>query len=331
MKKKFAVLIAMILGIAMVLGGCGAQEEANIEAQTVKIAVLSGPTGMGMAEMMVEKPELADGVELDFTLATAADQIIADIINGTYQVAAVPTNLAATLYNKTDGAVVLGCVNTLGNLTIVGTKDQEVGSLKDLKGKTIGATGQGANPEYILKALLEKNGLDPDTDVTIQWYSEHAEAAAALASGEIQIAMLPQPFATSAQAQNPDLTELVDLNTAWEEAYGSQLEMGCVVVNKEWAENNSALLKKFMDAYRESVESITADTEESAQYVVDAGIMTSVELAEKAIPNCAITFIAPDEAKDDLNNYLQILYDFNASAVGGELPATDSDFYSLSW
>lgn len=331
MKKKFAVLIAMILGIVMVLGGCGAQEEAKIEAQTVKIAVLSGPTGMGMAEMMVEKPELADGVELDFTLATAADQITADIINGTYQIAAVPTNLAATLYNKTDGAVVLGCVNTLGNLTILGTKDQEVGSIQDLKGKTIAATGQGANPEYILKALLEKNGLNPDTDVTIKWYGEHAEAASALASGEVSIAMLPQPFATSAQAQNSDLTELVDLNTAWEEAYGSQLEMGCVVVNKEWADSNAALLAKFMDAYSESVNSVNADTEESAQYVVDAGIMQSVELAEKAIPNCAITFIKPADAKDDLNTYLEILHDYNADAVGGDLPATDSDFYSLSW
>lgn len=186
MKKKLTILLALILGLMCILTGCG---EEKIEPQTVKIAALAGPTGMGMAPMIVDKPTLADGVELDFTVATSADQITADIINGTYQIAAVPTNLAATLYNKTDGKVILGAVNTLGTLSIVSDSGANINSISDLKGQTIGATGQGSVPEYVLKSLLKSNGIDPDTDVTIQWYSEHAQAAAALAAGEITIAI----------------------------------------------------------------------------------------------------------------------------------------------
>ncbi|MGI6108235.1 MAG: ABC transporter substrate-binding protein [Eubacteriaceae bacterium] len=329
MKKKLAILLALIIGLMCILTGCG---EEKIDPQTVKIAALSGPTGMGMAPMMVDKPTLADGVDLDFTLATSADQITADIINGTYQIAAVPTNLAATLYNKTNGKVILGAVNTLGTLSIVSDSSLNINSLADLKGQTIGATGQGAVPEYVLKSLLTANGINPDTDVTIQWYGEHAEAAAALASGEIQIAMLPQPFATTTLAQNSNLTASIDLNQAWSDANnGQQMEMGCIVVNKEWADNNPALVKKFMEAYKASIETINSDSDEAAQYVADAGIIPKKELAKKAIPNCAITFISAQDSKKDLNGFLTTLYNYNPASVGGSVPAEDSSFFSLTY
>ena len=329
MKKKLTILLALILGLMCILTGCG---EEKIEPQTVKIAALAGPTGMGMAPMIVDKPTLADGVELDFTVATSADQITADIINGTYQIAAVPTNLAATLYNKTDGKVILGAVNTLGTLSIVSDSGANINSISDLKGQTIGATGQGSVPEYVLKSLLKSNGIDPDTDVTIQWYSEHAQAAAALAAGEITIAMLPEPFAPTTLAQNSNLTKSIDLNTAWSDANdGQQMEMGCIIVNKEWADNNPALVKKFMAEYKASVETINSDSDEAAQYVVDAGIIKSAELAKKAIPNCAITFISAQDAKKDLNGFLTTLYDYNPDSVGGSVPAEDSSFFSLSY
>lgn len=331
MKKRFAVLIAMILTLSTIFAGCGAQE-AKIEPQTVKIATLAGPTGMGMAPMMNDDKEIAEGVKLDFTLATSPDKVVGDVINGTYQIAGLPTNTAAVVYNKTGGKVVLGAVNTLGTLSIVGDKSVEgITSIADLKGNTIGVVGQGAVPEYVLRALLEKNGLNPDTDVTLKWYAEHAEAAAALVSGEVQIAMLPQPYATSALTQNQNLVQLIDLNTAWEEAYGCQMEMGCVVVNKEWADTNPELLKKFMDEYKVSVDEIKTDDDQAAKQVVQAGILQNEDMAKKVIPNCALTFISAQDAKEDLNTFLQTLYNFNPESVGGTLPALDSDFYSLSW
>ncbi|MDD2415003.1 MAG: ABC transporter substrate-binding protein, partial [Eubacteriaceae bacterium] len=295
MKKKGFLFFSVLALCLVCLTGCGT---AKVEPQTVKVAALSGPTGMGMAQMITDGVNLGDGVTTEFTVATAPDQLVSQVINGDYQIAALPTNTAATLYKKTNGAIELGAVNTLGTLSIVSKKEEKITSIKDLKGKTIVATGQGSSPEYVLNYLLSKNGLTPGTDVTIEWLGEHSEAAAKLSSGEASIAMLPEPFATTTLAQNSDLEKSVDLSKAWEDAAGGvKLEMGCVVVNKEWAEKNPAVVKAFMKAYKKSVETINKADETAGNYVVSAGIMQKSELAQKAMPNSAITFINPSEAK----------------------------------
>lgn len=332
MKKVLkAVVLCLALALCCTLAGCG-NDSAKIEPQTVKIAALAGPTGMGMAQMIDENPSLGDGVTAEYHVATAPDQIMGDVINGTYQIAALPTNTAAALYNKTDGKIVLGAVNTLGTLSIITTQDAGVSSIADLRGKTIVATGQGATPQYILENLLKKAGLTPGTDVTVEYLGDHAEAAARLASGEATIALLPQPFATVAMTKNPSLVQAVDISKAWEAAYdGKKLEMGCIVVNKEWADNNKALLSNFMNAYESSIAYVNKDDDASAQAVVKAGILQNEALAKKAIPNCAIVFIPAQDAKDDLNAFYKILADSNAQSVGGKVPATDSAFYSLEY
>lgn len=332
-KKRWLAVVGCLLAVVLMSAGCSmkqVEEEPKPEPQTVKIAALSGPTGMGMAEMIAEGVELGEQVEPEWTIATAPDQVTAGIINGDYQIAAVPTNLAATLYNKTEGKVILGAVNTLGTLSIVADKSENINSMADLKGKTIYATGQGSTPEYVLNYLLDKNGLIPGTDVTIEWFGEHSEAAAKLASGEGSIAMLPQPFATATLAKNENLKVAVDMTDAWEKATdGTKLEMGCVVVNKEWAEKNPTIVKKFMEAYKTSVETINVADERAANDVVEAKIMDNQQMAQKAIPNCSIVFITPSDAKEDLQKYFDVLASFEPKSVGGKVPG--EDFYGLTY
>lgn len=333
MKKRTGIaVLACLLTVALMSGGCTAKQEVapKAEPQTVKIAALSGPTGMGMAQMIVNGVDLGEQITTDFTVATAPDQITAGVINGDYQIAAIPTNLAATLYNKTQGKVILGAVNTLGTLSIVADSSENITTIADLKGKTILATGQGSTPEYVLNYLLSKNGLTPGTDVTIEWFGEHSEAATKLASGEGTIAMLPQPFATTTLAKNANLKNAINITEAWEKATdGTKLEMGCVVVNKEWAQKNPAVVKKFMTAYKTSVETINKADESASKYIVDAGIIENQQMAQKAIPNCSIVFIAPADAKADLQKYFDVLASFEPKSVGGKVPG--EDFYGLQY
>lgn len=329
--KKILVslsLIALLVLSGLSFAGCSTEEA--VEPQTVKVAALSGPTGMGMAQMIVDGVDLGEGVTTEFELATAADQITADIINGNYQIAAVPTNLAATLYNKTEGKVILGAVNTLGTLSIVAEKSENITGIADLRGKTIYATGQGASPEYVLTYLLAQNGMTIGSDITVNWLAEHTEAAAKLAGGEGTIAMLPQPFATATLAKNDKLNLAVDLTKAWEDATdGTKLQMGCIIVNKEWAESNPAVVKAFMEAYQKSVDTINKADEAAGQYVVEAGILENATIAQKAIPNCAITFIGAADAKSDLQTYFNVLADYEPKSLGGKVPA--DDFYELTY
>jgi len=303
-------------------------QSTKTEPQTVKVATLAGPTGMGMAEMIVNGVDLGKDVTTEFTVAGAPDQVTAGVISGDFQIAAVPTNLAAVLYNKTEGKTILGAVNTLGVLSIVADEAEGIKTIADLKGKTIVASGQGSTPEYVLNYLLQKNGLTPGVDVTINYVAEHSEAATLLVSGQATIAMIPEPFVTTVTSKKPTIKVAVDMTKAWEEANnGSKLEMGCLVVNKAWADANPKLVEKFMAAYEKSVKDVNANPVEGAKNIVTAGIMGDAALAEKAIPNSNIVFIPAADAKASLNEYFTILAGFEPKAIGGKVPG--DDFYSL--
>ena len=132
-------------------------DETDSDSSVMKIGALKGPTAMGMAQLL-------DDENYEFSLAASPDEIVPMIVQGQVDVAAVPSNLASVLYQKTDKNVSVLAVNTLGVLYLVENGDS-IQSVDDLKGKTIYASGKGATPEYALNSVLKSNGLDPEKDV----------------------------------------------------------------------------------------------------------------------------------------------------------------------
>lgn len=334
MKSKKWMLIIGIL-ISLVLMGTACQSEPVEEAavapdpQTVKVATLAGPTGMGMAQMITDGVDLGEGVEADFSVIGAPDQVIASVINKEVQIAALPTNVAAVLYNKTEGEVVLGAVNTLGVLYLVVDESESISTMADLKGKTILASGQGSTPEYVLNYLLTENGLTPGTDVTIDYVGEHSEVLTQMVAGTATIGLLPEPFVTTIQAKKPSITVGIDMNQAWADANdGLDLPMGCIVMDKEWASANPTIVADFMSAYEISVDAINDDPVTGAKNVVALDIMKDLDLAEKAIPTSNIVFIPADKAEKALGEYFSVLADFEAKSIGGAVPG--EDFYRIA-
>ena len=218
-------------------------ESADIDAAeaALRIAGLKGPTTMGLVNLMAD--EVAENY--NFTMYGAADEIVPLLVKGELDAAAVPANLAATLYNKTNGAVEVACINTLGVLYIV-ENGETVNSVEDLKGQTIVTTGKGATPEYVLRYVLSENGIDPDSDVTIEYCSEATEALSKVQAGEATIAMLPQPFVTSALSQVEGLRVALDMNEEWQKVAGSKLVTGVLVVRKDAVENNPEAFAAFI-------------------------------------------------------------------------------------
>ena len=247
------------------------------------------------------------------------------LIKGDLDMACVPANLAAVLYGKTDGAVEVLAVNTLGVLYIV-ENGGTVQSMADLKGQTIVAAGKGSTPEYALRYLLTENGIDPDKDVTIDWKSEHSECVAALASGQATIALLPQPFVTVAQTKIEGLRMALDLTAEWDKLdNGSGLITGVIVARRDVVEANPGAVDSFLQDYAASVEWVNANNADAAQLIAEYGIIEAAPVAEKALPYCNIVCITGSEMKDKLSGYLQVLADAEPSSVGGALPG--DDFY----
>ena len=345
MKKIISLITALMLSAAL-LAGCGSsdggsadqnetQENSGAQAQAepadVNVMALKGPTAMGMVKLMDDADSgNVDTENYSFEIAASADEVTPKLIQGDADIAAVPANLASVLYNKTEGQIQVMAVNTLGVLYIVENGDS-VQSVTDLAGRTIYASGKGSTPEYALNFILEKNGLTPGTDVTIEWKSEHSECVSAIAQDPEGIAMLPQPFVTTAQTKNPDLRVALDLTEEWDkvmenEETKSSLLTGVVVVRKEFAEENPEAVEDFLDRYADSVDYVNNNVEDAAKLVGNYHIVTE-DVAVKAIPECNIVCITGEDMKEQLSGYLAVLKDANPESIGGELPG--DDFYYI--
>lgn len=311
MKRFVSAFLTVLLLFSLV--GCGGTESAETPSEPLRIGALKGPTGMGLAPLM-------DDESYAFTLAGSADELTPKLVKGELDLACVPANLAAVLYNNTDGAVQVAAVNTLGVLYIV-ANGASVQSVEDLAGRTIYAAGKGATPEYTLRYILSEYNIE----ATVEWKSEHAECVAALLQNENAVALLPQPFATSAVMQNENARIALDLNQLWE-GLGDRgaLITGCIVVRRELAEQRGEALNAFLDAYAASVSWVNENASDAAALMEQHGIIKAA-VAEQALPYCHIVCIRGEEMKAQLAGYLSVLAAQNSKAVGGKLP--DEDFY----
>ncbi len=305
MKKLLAMLTAAILLLAM---GC-----AKAPSQPVNIAALKGPTGMGISFMM-------DDIErYNIELQDAPDVVVGKFVSGEIDIAAVPINLAAILYNKTGGNVVMLNLDTLGVLYIVENGDS-VHSLSDLAGKTVYASGEGASPQYVMDYLLAQNGLTDQVDV--EYVGEHTALAAMVASGEAEIALLPEPFVSAVTVKNPDTRVALDLNEAWESASGTKLVIGVYIVSRTFYNEHPSQVENFLKDYAASVELVNTSAD-AAQKIADLGIVGSAEIAERAIPRSYVVSITGDEMKSAASAMLDVLFAANPASVGGALPGDD--------
>lgn len=288
--------------------------------------VLSGPTGVGAAKLMAdnEAAESYDKVAASSTVEADNQAVSSALINGDVDIAAVATNMAANLYNQSEGAVQVLAVNTLGVLYIL-EKGDTVTSMADLAGKTVYATGEGANPEYVLNYLLTENGVDP-ADVDIQWMTAQ-EVTAQMVSSEDGICMLPVPAATALMIQDSGVREALSLSEEWSTVSDGELAMGCIVARTDYIEENPQGVEAFLSAYEDSIAYMSDpdNLEEAAELVAQYGITANANIAKAAIPQCNLVCLTGDEMKSVLEAYYQVLFDADPTSIGGALP--DASFY----
>ena len=357
--KKFRQILTLLLALAMALSmaACSQEEaaptteateavteaateavtEAPTEAPTeevteapteaaapINVMVLNGTTGFGMANLMDAAAKGEASQQYNFSVETDASNIVAGLANGSVDIAALPTNAAATVYNKTQGKVQVLALNTLGVLYLVTDGSVTVESMADLAGQTVYAPAQ--NPTFIFQHLVQANGL---TDVTIDnTFAQPADLNTAVAAGEVSIAVLPEPMVTVAKSQNPELVVALDLTAEWDKVCpAGSLVQGCVVVRKAFAEENTAAVSAFLTEYGASIEALTSDIEGTAAKIEANGIFAKAAVAAKAIPNCNVCFITGAEMQTALSEFLNIMFTVAPASVGGELPG--EDFYCI--
>lgn len=328
MKKTVSILL--VFAIMLAFAACGAKNEPETTTEptttyqpvTMKVAGLAGPTGVGMVKLMSDKDAGTAKNDYQFTVVSDPKEIVAGMLNSSYDIAACPVNLAATLYNKLGGNLQVLAVNTKGVLYVL-ENGNTINSFADLAGKKLYATGQGSTPEYILNYLLEKNNIADK--VTVEYVESHDELASLAAAGKATIAMLPEPKVTAAMTKNADLRIALNLTEEFEKASGKTLIQGVIVAKKDFVTNNPKAVKMFLSEYKASIDYTASNLEDTATLCETYGIIPKAAMAKKAIPNCNIAYIDGADMKTAVAANLQLFYDANPQSIGGKMPA--DDFY----
>lgn len=323
--RKVSVWLLVLVYMVSLAGCTSAKKTAQPEAVSFKAAVLRGPTAVGMIKMIDSNPSLGENVKVEYVIEQAPDTLTAKLLTGEIEFATIPTNNAATLYNK-GVAYKLAAMNTWGVMYIV-SSDPAIKTWADLKNRDIDAATKGSAADVVFRYLLSKNGIDPTKDVNIKYIATPVEQAQLAIAGRSQISVLPEPWVSTVLSKNSNMKVALDVQQEWTRLNGAdtQFAQTCLVVESAFADKHPEVVTKFLQEYSASIDWVNKNPGEAAQLIVKHDIGIPADVAASAIPRCNIRYMSAADAKAAVDKYLQVLLDFSPNTVGGKLP--DANFY----
>lgn len=304
MKIKRILALTLALIMLFSVASCNKKEKDDPGASgPVRVYTLNGTTGFGMAKLM---NDYAGKEDYSFAVQTDPEVVTKALIAGDIDIAALPTNAAANLYKRTNGAIQILAINTLGCFHLISNAANPITDFSQLEGQTVYAPAQ--NPYFVLKYLCQQKGINVNIDSTT--FAKPDALKDAVASGTVALAVLPEPMVTIAKAaaknQGNTLTTL-DLAPVWESVSNQELVIGCVVARKEFIEARPDAVAKFLTEYKASIEYLNANAADAAQMIAAQGIFANATVAQNAIPRCNVVYLDGTAMKNAMHNYMGIL------------------------
>ena len=327
-KYLLLVLIFVILTIAAACGNSGTTDAPTSDTQYhINMAVLPGPSALGALWLMDAAQSGTTQNSYNISILGSPDEVVPMIVQGTVDIAAVPTNMASVLHNNPNVDITALALSTMGVLHVIDTTG-EITQISDLAGRTVHFSGLGAAPEFVFNYVLRQNGLEPGVDVFLEPHAEQPQIAALLAQGIAEIALLPEPFATTVTMQNENARHALDLTQEWNRVqpdYG--LVMTTIIVRTDFLTENPGAIDIFMTEYAQSMNFANNNVAEAAALAVQFGVIPNEAIAAAAIPRSNQVFITGAQMQQYLSGYLGVLYAQAPASIGGALP--DEAFYFI--
>lgn len=319
MKRTISLILSLLLVI--LLCSCGKTGTGSGTGKSYNITVLKGPTGMGFSKMIYDCRNSDEKDAYKFNIISDPTMIVSSLATGEADIAACPLNMAALLYNKTQGNIRILAVNTMGTLYIL-DRTGTVHSISDLEGKTLVTSGKNTVPAYVLQYLLDNAGLTEK--VNIEYKSEHSEVAAAILSGNAEIVMLPEPNVSVVISKDSSIQAAVDVSAELKNLTGTDLAMGCIIAKKKFVDENveNDGIERFLKNYEKSIDYINSKSN-AGKIISEVGIVDDSAIAQKAVPGSSIVFLSGDEMVSVVNDNFKILFDENPVSLGGKIPDED--------
>jgi NitT/TauT family transport system substrate-binding protein len=322
MKNKIIKLLIFGFLLIPALSAAG-RAVSETEEVTLDAGSFKGPLGVTLTGMVYPEktgvPE-GEGYSVRYDFYSAPDVLIPKIISGEVEIAAMPTNLAAKLYNS-GVDYRLAAVNVWGVLYLLST-DRDVRGWNDLKGRTVYSIGKGTTPDLLFRYLLEENGLDPQNDLTMDYSYDQVGLSQLMTAGKVTTAVLPEPFVSKVLAGNDTSEIVLDFQEEWGDVRGSdpRYPQSGIVVRGDFADNNPGIVSDFLYRYSRAIQWINRNPGEAAPLVEDMNLGLTAGEAEAAIPRLNLLYADSQAAKEDVEQFLSFLLEFAPKSVGGKLP-----------
>lgn len=330
-------VISSMLIIMILLIGCSSNSEQKNEKSnqgnttqsvseqkdTLNVIIPYGTPTLSMVKMITEKPDILENVKVNYETIESTDVLTTMLINQKADIAVVPTNMAAVLYNKKAGYKLAG-TSVWGILYIISSED--ISSLKDLKGKTISTIGRNLTPDAMLRYVLTQNGINPDEDVFLKYFSGTSELATNYISGNSNLSIAPEPVLTSMLMKRQDSKVVLNLQEEWSKLTGFEsFPQASLVISEDLIKSSPKVVQAFIDEYQEAIAWVNKNPVEAGKYYESLNLGLKAPIVEKAIPGCSLNYVSAKEAKQSIEAYLNVLYKFNPKLLGEKM--VDEGFY----
>lgn len=320
MKKivSIVVMIGLILSIIMV-SGCSKATTRLEDTVNIKFITPAGGPTLAVLSMLEQDLQEKYNVNLEFEMVSATDVLAADLISGSVDMAIIPTNLAANLYNQ-GVDYKIGGVAVWGNLYLIANKDIE--SIEDLKGMEITTFGQGLTPDIIFNYILESNGLKQGSNVNLNYLAGASAVAPLFISGQTNVALVAEPMLSTIMIKKPDTKIVLDLQEEWAHitTSGQSYPQAVVVINSNFVDNQRNAVDFILKELENSIKYANNNPHELGELAQKYETGLTKEVVANSIRGMNLNYISAAESKDTINAYLAILKDFNEKSIGGKLP-----------
>jgi NitT/TauT family transport system substrate-binding protein len=230
-------------------GGAAATSPPPLERLKIALSTVSASTaGLYVAQ---EAGHFArNGLDVELVNLGSGQPSQAALMSG--EVAIIVASGASSVNALLAGApvVMIGAVHDTPSYVLLGTGD--IGTLEDLRGKTIGINRLGGAPHAVLRYLMRQGGVDVDREARVIQVGQPPERLAALRSGAIQATLVSPPLgALPEREQLRVLADTADLNLAYPTL--------ALVVHRPWLDANRDVARRVLQGVRDGTQAFKSD------------------------------------------------------------------------
>ena len=325
MKKKLSLFLVIVLSLLTVVG-CGnnkaTQSEATKNTTEIKEISFVAPDGLpaiAVAKLIKEKPEVKAGYNINYTIEKNSESLGTSVMKSEPDIAIVPSNLAAIVFNKNKEYKIAGTVG-FGSFYIGSTNENA--TLEDLKGKEVYNIGKGLTPDIIAKTILKDKGIDVDKDINFSYVDGVNELAPIILSGKTQYAVIPEPALSTVQSKNEKFKVILNLNEEWKKINNSEYgyPQATIIIKKDLCENHKEFVKEFLKQVKAGTEWAYSDKETLGTYCEEIGISAQKPIIIKSLEKSNIKYVDIKDSYKDYNTYFEKLNAFDPKTIGGSIP-----------